>query len=174
MFVESTDFLALPYKIPNQEETREFVDFIETESENILKKLLGIELFNELVEALATSGDLEERWEAFQDGTDYTYGDVLYHYNGIVDLLKPEIYSKWVKLNYRKLTTSGIVINQGQQNTTTNNPDVEFAQAHNDYVSKVGSSCKQKNTLYGFMTANESDYDGWEFEEQELTNQFNL
>jgi hypothetical protein len=174
MFIESTDFLTIPYKIPNQPETRDFVDFIEAEEANILKEILGLALYNELISAWETSGEPDQVWTDLVEGEEYTQNEILYEYKGLVDLLVPEIYSRWVKVNYRKLTSSGVVTNLGQQNTETNNPDVEFAQAHNVYVKKVGNSCNLKNSFYGFMKANEIDYDDWEFTEQKLTNQFNL
>jgi len=179
MFVDSTDFLAIPYKIPNQEETRAFVDWIESEEAKILKEVLGLPLYNAFIEGLETSGAIDQKWIDLRDGAEYDYSDSTYEYLGLVDFLKPEIYSRWVVLNYRKLTTAGVVINQGVQNTITNNPDVEFAQYHNEFVEKIGNICNQKNTLYGFLTVNEEDYeeDGeviWNPTEQKLTNQFNL
>lgn len=174
MFIQATDFLQDPYKIPNQNEDRGFVAFIEAREAEILKSILGLELYNELIEAWETSGEPADIYTDLVEGAEFTYNEILYEYKGLVDLLVPEIYSKWVKKNYRRLTTSGVVINKGQQNTETNNPDVEFAQSHNDYVTKVGGSCSQENTFYGFMKANESDYGDWEFTEPELTNQFNL
>lgn len=179
MFVDSTDFTDIPYKIPNQEETRAFVDWIEAEETKILKEVFGLPLYNAFIEGLDTSGSIEQKWIDLRDGAEYDYEDSTYEYLGLVDFLKPEIYSRWILLNYRKLTSSGVIINTGQQNTTVQNPDVEFAQYHNEYVNKIGNICKQKNTLFGFLTVNEEDYeeDGeviWNFTDQKLTNQFNL
>ncbi len=179
MFVDSTDFTDIPYKIPNQEETRAFVDWIESEEAKILKEVLGLPLYNSLIEGWETSGGPEQKWTDLVEGADYDLYDTTFHYGGLVDFLKPEIYSRWILLNYRKLTSSGVIINQGQQNTTVQNPDVEFAQYHNEFVEKIGNICNQRNSLVGFLTVNEDDYqeDGqtiWVFTEQKLTNQFNL
>ncbi len=178
-FLDSTDFLEIPYKIPNQDETRSFESWIAIEEAKILKEILGLPLYNAFIEGLDTSGTIEDKWLDLRDGAEYDLYDTTYEYLGLVDLMKPEIYSRWVGINYRKLTTAGVVINQGQQNTTTNNPDVEYAQYHNEFVNKVGCMYKQDNSLYGFLTVNEEDYqeDGetiWVFTEQKLTNQFNL
>jgi len=179
MFVDPTDFTDIPYKIPNKEETRAFVDWIEAEETKILKEVLGLPLYNAFIEGLDTSGSIEQKWLDLRDGAEYEYSDSTYEYLGLVDFLKPEIYSRWFYLRYRVPTSSGVVINTGQQNTTVQNPDVEVSQYHNIFVEKIGNSCNQKNTLFGFLTVNEEDYqeDGeviWNFTEQKLTNQFNL
>lgn len=174
MFLDVSDFLNVPYKIPNIEESQIFAEYIEAEETKILKKVLGLRLYNEFIEGLDESGTIEERWEALQDGGEYEYNDILYEYTGLVDFLKPYICSKWMEVNYRKATTSGVVINQGQQNTTTVTPDYEVVTYWNEFVGKVGGSCARENTLYGFLLANESDYEDLEFTEQKLTNQFNL
>lgn len=173
-FVDVTDFNELPYKIPNQNEAREFVTFIEKEETKILKKLLGIDLYNEFIEGLATSGEVEERWTELRDGVEYEYNGVTYEYLGLVDLLVPAIYSIWVQTTYRRFTSSGVIVNKGQQNTEAVNPSYEIVQNWNEYVKKVGGVCGQEGTLYGFMTANEDDYEDWEFTEPELKNTLDL
>lgn len=174
MFVSSEDFLDIPYVIPNQEETRGLDSFIEAEETKILKKILGIELYNEFIQGLESSGDIEQKWIDLRDGATYEYGEVQYQYEGLKDLLKPYIYQLAVQLNYRKLTTSGVVINRGQQNTETQNPNYEVVTYWNEFVSKVGKWCEMKNTLYGFLYANEADYESLEFTEQHYKNQLDL
>jgi len=175
MFLDASDFLNVPYKIPNIEESRSFIDdFIEAEEAKILKKILGLRLYNEFIEGLEASGEIEQKWTDLQDGTTYEYGDILYEYTGLVDFLKPYICSKWMEINFRKPTTSGVVINNGQQNTQTVTPDYEVVTYWNEFAEKVGVNCNRKNTLYGFLMANESDYEDLEFTEQKRINQFNL
>jgi len=75
MFVDSTDFTDIPYKIPNQEETRAFVDWIEAEETKILKEVLGLPLYNAFIEGLDTSGSIEQKWLDLRDGAEYDYSD---------------------------------------------------------------------------------------------------
>lgn len=174
MFVEASDFDDIPYKIPNQEEMRNILDWLEKEEAKLLKKVLGLRLYNEFIEGLETSGDIEQRWIDLREGTTYEYNEKLYEYLGVVDFIKPYIVSLWNDLMYRKQTTSGVIINQGQQNTQVQTPDYEVVKYWNEASGKIGDSCERENTLYGFLKANESDYEDLEFCSLPLKNQFNL
>lgn len=184
MFVNEKLFKSPPYKIPNQGEFAgglpSFKDWLETEEVKILKEILGIELYYEFMEALDDSGEIDQKWTRLRDGSTeddrftYEYNEVPYEYLGLVDLLVPELYSRWLEMNYRKNTSSGVVIMKGQQNTELQDPTYEVVRFHNEFVSKVGGSCKQENSLYGFLIANEDDYESLEFKEPQKTNQFDL
>lgn len=52
MFLKATDFSDKPYEVPNQEESPEFVAFIDNEERKLLKKLLGLDLYNAFLEGL--------------------------------------------------------------------------------------------------------------------------
>ena len=171
--IDVTDFEDLPYKIPNQEETKEFVTFIEAKEEELLKEILGIDLYNEFIEALADSGELADKWANLRDGAEYEYS-VTNEYKGLVDLLKPAIYSEWIFYTYRRLTAAAMIVNNGRENTTAVNPSWEIANNWNTWVKKVGNAGYQKNNFYGFMIANEDDYENWEFTYQELKNTLDL
>lgn len=173
--IDVTDFDDLPYKIPHQEEYPEFEAFIEAREEELLKEILGIDLYNEFMAALDDSGEeLADKWVELRDGAEYEFASVTNEYKGLVDLLKPAIYSKWVSLLHRRFTTSGVIVNTGQQNTTVVNPIYEIVTYWNEFAKKVGHVACQRNTFYGFMIANEDDYDGWEFSCPEIINQFDL
>lgn len=166
MFLEATDFLDKPYKVPNQEESKEFVAFIEAKEAEILKKVFGLQLYNDFIEGLETSGDIDQIWIDLRDGTTYEYNDVLYEWKGIDDLLKPIVYSEWLTINFRRWTSSGMIINTGQQNSGAVNPDQEIIRASNEFVDKLGGSnngITYSNSLYGFLFVNSSDYNDWDF-----------
>ncbi len=183
MFLDASDFLNTPYKIPNIDESRSFADdYIEAEETKILKQILGLRLYNEFIEGLNTSGDIEDKWLVLRYGATsedegiaalaiYTIGNADYEYCGLVDFLKPYICSKWPEVNFRKPTTSGIVINNGQQNTQTVTPDYEVVTFWNEFSGKVGGKCRKMNTLYGFLQDNLSDYEDLVFTEQKVKNQ---
>lgn len=184
MLVSPKNFTSPPYKIPNQQDFAgglvSFKDWLEAEEVKILKSILGIELYYEFIEALAESGELDQKWARLRDGSTeddhftYEYADVQYEYLGLVDLLVPEIYATWLVMNHRKNTSSGVIIPKGQQNTELQDPTFEVVSRHNEHVAKVGGPCKQDNSLYGFMIANESDYESWVFTEPTKKNQLDL
>lgn len=178
MFCQPKHFKSPPYKIPNQQEFAEgltaFKELLGDQEEDILKSLLGYDLYTEFTEALEASGELDEKWANLRDGTTYVYNGVTYQWKGLVDLLKPALYSEWLPINHRKNTSSGVVVNKGQQNTETQNPMPDIVKAWNVFVIKAGSCANSINSFYGFMKANEDDYDGWEFTEPELKNQFDI
>ncbi len=174
MFLEPTDFLEKPYKVPNQEESKDFVAFIEATEAKYLKAILGLQLYNDFIDGLEDSGIVEQKWTDLKYGTTYTYSDVLYEWAGIKTLLKPVVYSEWLTINFRRWTSSGMIINTGQQNSGAVNPDQEIIRAWNEFVDLLGGSGygwpvqwltthNYKNTIYGFLQVNSTDYNDWDF-----------
>lgn len=164
MFLDPSDFEDAPYIIPNQEESRSLQDFIDKKEAEYLKKVLGLSLYNDFIAGLETSGDIEQIWLDLRDGADYTESDVLYNYCGVKELLKPAIYSDWITINYRKWSNGGMIVNDGQNNTTAVNPSDEIVTAWNDFVTKLGSGCwgwSYQNTFRGFMNINGESYENW-------------
>lgn len=178
MLIKATDFESPPYKFPNQKEFAggflAFKEFIADEERKLLESILGIALYDEFMEALDSSGELEEKWANLLDGATYEANDVTYRYRGLVDLLVPGVFSKLLPIGYRKSTSSGVIINKGQQNTETQDPTFEIVTAWNEYAVKVGDGCHLENSLYGFMKANEDDYESWVFTDQPKKNQLDL
>ncbi len=101
------DFNDRPYKVPNQKESVEFKDFIEKAEEDLLINLLGYSLYKEFIAGLAT-GPVLQKWTDLKDGAEYTYSEKLYKYNGLIDFLKPAIYSLWMSVA-RAATASSFV-----------------------------------------------------------------
>lgn len=161
MFVDVDDFVGLPYKIPNQEESKSLPDFIEKQEVLVLKKLLGLRLYTDFIAGLAEATPLQ-KWIDLRDGAGYEISDnadYYFEYKGLADFLKPFIYSEWIKLNYRKWTNVGMIVNSAQERSTAVNPFDEVVQYWNEFVTKVGYKNSQENTLYGFLVANEEDYE---------------
>lgn len=171
MFLEPTDFLDKPYKVPNQEESRDFVAFIEATEAKYLKAILGLQLYNDFIEGLEDSGTVEQKWTDLKDGANYTYSDVLYEWRGVKAMLKPVVYSEWLTINFRRWTSSGMIINTGQQNSGAVNPDQEIIRGWNEFVDLLGcrsgmywySPLNYHNNLYGFLYTNSADYNDWDF-----------
>lgn len=187
MIIDPTDFVNRNYKVPNQEEARDFPFFIEDLEERIAcgtltddkTCLLGLNLWNALTAGLATSGTVEQRWTDLKEGADYVYQSVTYRYNGWVDMIRPGIFSRWIPTTTDKLTNIGFVKNNApQQSKLTEDYYPGVITFWNEMARKVGfeHNCRYnyKNTFYGFMKANESDYDEWRFISPEFKNRHDL
>lgn len=180
MIIDVTDFLERPYKIPNQDESKDFNSFLSSAEEDILISLLGYELYAAFLEGLDSSGDIAEIWTALRDGAEYEFVGKTYKYNGLKDLLKPELYSFWMTAGQYKFTNTGWLVNRpalgrdGGQVSDTIDADEFRIQYHNEFVRKVGINGNLANTFYGFMVANEENYENWEFTQPLLTNRYSL
>lgn len=162
MFLQLTDFQARPYRIPNQQESPDLEQFIERTEEDLLICLLGYELYSEFVANVDTSSP-ESRWVDLRDGADYLYAGHPYKYSGIVEMLKPAVYSKWIDPGAYKFTNVGYVQNNAPKESTTLDQSGFRVEAWNRYVKLAYDRGSRKNTWYGFMKATEADYQGWEF-----------
>jgi hypothetical protein len=187
MIIDPTDFNDRPYKVPNQEESRDFISFIDLTEEQLATgsnpdlgcSLLGQELWDEFKLALESSGPLEEKWEKLRDGEIYEYQNKQYHYKGWVDMIRPGIFSEWIPNLTYKLTNIGYVENSAPQVSKLIEDQYPFQVQHwNKFVSKVGYSYpygyNYKNSFYGFMKVNIADYPSWVFKCPRYKNRFDL
>lgn len=186
MILTPEDFLDRPFRVPNQEESSDFSNFIEVKETELLINLLGYELYLEFKEALEGSGDIEDKWTELRDGADYTYNEKLYRYGGLVDLLRPAIFSLWMNEGIYKFTNSGwltnnpaLANNAGPVSTPVDQEDFRIKN-WNEYVRKAGVEgtdpkyLTDKPSFYGFMKANEEDYEEWVFTSPCFENRFSL
>lgn len=187
MIIDSTNFVDRPYKVPNQEESRDFVSFIEDVEERLAMgtlmgetmKLLGVDLWNEFTAGLETSGTIEQRWLDLRDGADYQYNNKTYRYNGWVDMVRPAIFSQWIPATTDKITNIGFVRNSAPQQSKLTEDNYPFIVLHwNDFVRKVGYESEHcynyKNSFYGFMKANAENYSSWDFKCPRFKNRHDL
>lgn len=162
MFLTLSDFNARPYRIPNQQESPDLQPFIDDREEEILLCLLGYEMHAEFVANVDTS-DVEQKWIDLRDGKTYTYSGNLYKYAGIVDMLRPAVYAEWIDSGAYKLTNVGYIQNNAPKESQVLDHEVFKVEAWNRYIKKAYDCGSQRNTWYGFMKANESNYPEWEF-----------
>jgi hypothetical protein len=174
MLISPTDFLDRPYKVPNQEESRDFISFIEEKEEELGRMLLGNELFESFRDALESSA-IDDIYIAIRDGENYTYSDNIYQYKGWVDMLRPAIFSQWLPNLTYKLTNIGYVTNDAPQQSSLIDDQYDFQVINwNKFVNKVGYGYTCKNSFYGFMKANEEDYPTWVFTCPRYINRYDL
>lgn len=186
MIIDPTDFNDRPYKVPNQEESRDFSSFLSAYEDRIaVEHLLGVDLWTAFQEGLTTSGTIDPIWLALKNGTNYQYNNKTYRFLGWVDMIRPAIYAHWQPEGTWKFTNSGWVENNansapqaGNQSKLLDDQYVFHVKSWNDFVVKVGSQifCGYNyiNSFYGFMKANESNYENWIFNAPQPKNRFDI
>jgi hypothetical protein len=145
---------------------KDFNSWLDKREKEILRLVLGRELTTELLEAVQGSA-LETRFEDLINGAG--------EYPGLIEILVPSIYSKWVSGdNQFKNTAAGIVSNQPAQNSTVLDNAFEFeVKAWNEFVKMVGFiNTKEDSTLWFYMNSNKSDFPTWRFTPQKFKNRF--
>lgn len=161
------DFIDPPYMLPEQQESAggvtNFKEVLFDLEKEILKELFGYDMYSQFMEGLDTSGTVEQKWVDLKNGTEYTRDSKRYEWVGMKKMLIPAVASRYVHLTYRRMHQNGVVINNGQQNTQIVVPIYEKVTWWNDYVRIAGSDCETRNTLAGFLQANESDYPDFVF-----------
>lgn len=176
MIVALTDFNTRPYLIPFQEEAKDLLAWMAAKEEDILRGLLGSDLYIDFIAAIA--GTPAQKWVDLRDGTTYTYGGVTYQYKGLVDLLVPCIFAYWVKENSDKFTNVGTVRNSPAASSTAVSPARRISEAYGRFLDKVGDPSSYRDTLYGYLQANYSTYYSsllfWDFNVPGSMNQFDL
>lgn len=176
MILDPSDFDDRPYRIPNQQESKDFPEFVEAAEEEILVQLLGYEFYKELSDALNTSNP-DQIYIDFRDGAEYESGGKTYKYSGLVDLLKPAVFSLWTDQNAYKFTNIGHIVNSPPQQATVIDNEPFAVGSWNAYVKLAGGYCgysrstwNRKDNLYGFYLANKSDYPTIVWKSPELRN----
>lgn len=164
MLLSVTDFASRPYKIPNQNESADLSAFIEDAEEQILTDLLGYEFYNTFATNYDTSGTPAQKWIDLAEGAEYTYNDVTYNWKGLVDLLKPIVYARWMDIGAYKFTNVGWIQNSAQENSTLIDSEQFRVQYVNEYAKKAGINYNMYNTLWGFLEVNKAEYEDYNLE----------
>lgn len=174
MFLTTANFIIRPYKIPNQEESKDLAEFIDKTERKILKELLGIALYNEFKTGLEAESPAQ-KWIDLRDGKIYQINGVAptYEYVGMVEMLTPIVYAEWLKADFDKHTNIGIVIKSAEHSDLIS-PSTRISNAYGDYAGKAGHPCALKNSLYGFLKQNESTYDSWVWDPDEFDPAFQM
>lgn len=177
MFLTSADFDIYPYNIPaKQLQNTSFQDFVDKEEAKILKKILGIELYNLLVEEAELESDYRADWaNDLIDGVLYEYLGIQYEWNGLVEMLRPYIYALHLRANWDTHDEAGIVASKGE-NGEVISPALRIVNAYSEFYELMGNPDNMVNSLYGFLTVNRDleSLDTWVFTDPGRMNRFNL
>ena len=179
MIIDPTDFDVKPYLIPNQEENRDFLEWLEAKEDELARMILGNELWEEFDATVNGSGTIDEIYEALRDGATYDYNGRNYRYAGWVDMIRPGIFSEWLPETTYKLTNIGYVENNAADKSKLIEDQYQFQVHHwNKFVSKVGYQYPYgyncRDSFYGFMKANEENYPDWVFKCPRYKNRYDL
>jgi len=130
------------------------------------------------------------KWLELKNGAEYTYASKVWKWAGMVKLLTPFIYSRYVEENVEQFTGNGVVV-ASNENSTLVSPAFKVTRAHNKYAELAGVARGVRNnypyysyrfdqsfecfsyedTLYGFLTAKGlTVYPDWCFESPGLRN----
>jgi hypothetical protein len=126
----------------------------------------------------------DNKWLTLKNGSEYEYASKDWKWNGLVKLLTPFIYSRWVRDNVDSFSGNGVVV-PSNENSQIISPATRICRAHNDYAEKCGvfrdryvglsyryEQCfTYEDTLFGFLTAKgETVYPDWTFEAPRIMN----
>lgn len=93
----------------------------------------------------------DDKWLRLKKGDTYLLFEREYDWVGMVKMLKPFIYSEWLRDTWDTHTGIGIV--QGKsENASVINPSRRIVDRWNEFARIVGNSCNEKDTLYGFLS----------------------
>lgn len=97
----------------------------------------------------------DNRWLKLRDGYTYVFERRQYTWVGMVTALVPYIFSTWLRDNFDSYSGNGIVLAK-VENSMLVSPATRIIRAHNKFANYIGNECNQKNTLYGFVVAENS------------------
>lgn len=171
--------------IPNiEKDTEAFEDnYIGVYEPQILKRLLGIDLYNQFKTGLSDD-PIEDKWKNLRDGITYEVevDDVTYtiEWTGVDKLIAYYVYYWYVKENYQQLTGLG-VINSNAENATKVDPNTKLVWAWNECKKLSGlydeittgedlTYESIEDSLFNFIINNIDDYTNWVYNPIQLTN----
>lgn len=100
----------------------------------------------------------DNKWLLLINGDTYEYGNREYEWEGMVMLFTPYIFSKYVEHNREAFT--GVNVAEGkQENADTVSPFNQIANSWNDFARLAGAKFCIDNSLYGYLLANEGNFD---------------
>lgn len=165
-FVTAFDFQIKPYDIPALTNPQaglssQFTAFIAYEQAKVLKRILGLRLYKEFESGLNEVSPAD-KWTRLRDGAEYECDSNLYEWVGFEKALVSYIYAIWLRETYDSNTSKGVTVAK-IENAEVISPSLRIVKAWNEFDSLIGSKKRRVNTLFGFLIANQSDYDSLDF-----------
>lgn len=154
-------------------QVQSYIDRYEPE---ILKKLLGLELFRLVMDETT----IEQRIIDLRDGVDYDVDGVLHHWNGLknedeISLIAYYVYYWYLRLSITDTTTQGEV-QVNPENANIANMSLKIQGVWISLEDLYGSECRPDNyeSAFGYLNYFKELYPEWHFEEIGSINAFDL
>jgi len=126
--------------------------------------------------------DTENKWIALKVGAEYTYNDIRYEWVGMNKMVRPMIYSLWMRHVVSDQVSSIGTVKGKSENADMTTSNVRMNRAWNSYNALAAGGFKPPfagvvNSLYGYLLTNASEFDSDvapEYDEftQYLSNEF--
>lgn len=135
ILVSLSDFV-FPYVIPNASRMENTLStFIQNEQENILREVLGDKLYEDFITGISVATP-QQKWVDLRDGKSFIYAGHTHLWKGMKSVLRPWIYSKWVRYNITHFTGIGTVKSDAENSMVISSVFVE-ATFHNEAADNV-------------------------------------
>jgi hypothetical protein len=178
MIVTIQDFTSDPYAIPNLDAREDsFMDFADNHEREVLGKVLGPLLYDELTAGLLED-PIQAKWTALKNGSKQVINGSTYNWTGLKKALVPYIYAMWLMETVQVLSGNGMV-RPSNENSKEVSPDRKIVRAYNDFVKLIIPKetyytnrylggygygvVTYYNTLYDFVTAQPMLYANFNF-----------
>ena len=171
--VSTTDFDYFPYQLSGLEgKTATFNAFVLKMQEDVLRTVLGNELYD-LFDAGLDEDYPADKWVDLRDGADYTIDTIKYKWVGLNKMLVPYVYSEYLAKTFSSHSGIGVTFPKAE-NSSAVDPSAEISTSSAAFAVLVGAYKTSKNSLYGFLTANYTDYPTWIWDELSIRNRFGI
>lgn len=157
-----TNFIGGKYHLPqagNTEGRAVITGAIERYEPALLKKALGYSLWKAFTTGMEGSG-IDPLWEDLRDGTEYTYMDNTYEWQGIKDAIAAYVYYYYLRDNAMQNTLTGTTVAENE-NAKNVSPAQKMCFAWNDMVDRL-------NEMKQYLNVHEDLYTDWKGSNSEV------
>jgi|SRR6478735_9033617 len=147
-FVQPSDYSGPDYQIPNLSQESSFLAYADRQERKLLMSLLGRSLKDAFYSGYEAG--TEQRWIDLGNGVAYEVNGKPYKWEGMNTMLKPFVYSRWIKHTATNLSTSGVTIPK-IENAELIGPRERIIESYNEASDFIGNECNQYNTLFGYL-----------------------
>jgi hypothetical protein len=166
MFLTAEDFNTPPFNLPQLDEVANtFPDFVAGQEKDILTDLFGRLLYEDFAAAVLASQletnpvALPDRYVKLKDGDVYVYLNIEYKWVGVVKLLIPIIYARWIRDRVSYLTSLGGEVQAKTENSDVVTPSRRIASGENTFSKIAGNCYCRRDTLYGYLSSLGTTFD---------------
>lgn len=145
-----TTYFIRDVSLPVDEISADLTSYINTYEPEILTKILGYELYDNFITALAGTPGTE--WTNLRDGCEYEVGSLTYKWRGFINTKKESIIANYVWYNYvcnsdyyqsgfrKSNTENSILVNPRPKQVKVYNQMVDWVNELNEFITNNLSS----------------------------------